>query len=60
MSGGLVWTGGYSIGDATAALRGNAVGRHGAAVHAVSTRSRRSTAAWVSTAASAFAVDARR
>jgi len=26
VSGGLVWTGGYSIGDATAVLRGNAVG----------------------------------
>jgi hypothetical protein len=26
VSGGLVWTGGYAIGDATATLRGNAVG----------------------------------
>ena len=35
ISGGLVWSGGYDIGDATAQLRGNGAGAIGAAVHAV-------------------------
>ena len=32
---GIVWSGGYDVGDATAQLRGNGTGRDDAAVHAV-------------------------